>query len=325
MKSLDFFKFKFAAGYDKPAIWLTLHEREVAIYPFALYELFWDCYKRRRISQGVEARFQILKEEVDGYYHDDAYGSYHIEYDRDMFLNSAIQALQDLCNHVIGEGDTLYHSFPKETAQHLLVDLGSMKIPKNYSQVFYDEVSIEEFHFKFLEPYSCDTPYEIKIGDRTYKSYLSDWTTDFDCIRHNIETFIYSSSTQVYLNYEDEPTTLSLQYRTLYHNGEGVKVTVKPDSFTKWPMIFGWCEGRQLLRSLYLGLLNLPIVETDWFDDEYSGDWTEFRLKTYNQLQSNIIEDYIKGVKDERASSRNRLICTVEEMFEDFKRLKETL
>ena len=41
----------------------------------------------------------------------------------------------------------------------MLTDLHQIVIPKNYSQIFYDEVSIEDFNFRFLEPYSCDTPY----------------------------------------------------------------------------------------------------------------------------------------------------------------------
>ena len=159
MESKEQFEFKVSGEYEKPAIWLGLHGKEVKIFPLPLFEMLWDCYQRRRVSPGIEAKFQIFPENVFGYYYDDSCGSYSIEYERDVFIQSAINALTALCKHVIDGNDTLYSSFTNETAEQMLTDLHQIVIPKNYSQIFYDEVSIEDFNFRFLEPYSCDTPY----------------------------------------------------------------------------------------------------------------------------------------------------------------------
>ncbi len=329
MKSKEQFAFKVVDEYEKPAIWFNLRDKEVKIYPMPLFESLWECYNKRRISKEIEARFQIFGDKVCGYYYDDSCGSYSTEYERDTYINSAIQALTRLSNYVIEGNDSPYHSFTRETAEYMLADLKCLAIPKNYSQVFCDEVAIEDFSFQFVEPYSCDTAYEIKIGSRTYFSVLSDWSTNFNLIRNEIEAFVYvpwNDDIDIHLYCEDSPTTLRFNMKNLYWDKNALRVIVMPDGFSHRPPIFAWCKPQQLVRSLYLGLLELFATDTDWFDDGMDGDWDNFRLKAYNQLQSNVIEDFIKGVKiEDNVSSRNRVISSVDEMLEDYNVLKCSL
>ena len=100
-----------------------------------------------------------------------------------------------------------------------------------------------------------------------------------------------------------------------------------PDEFHKEPNRYGWCEPCQLITSLYLGLLGLCIKNTDWFDGDYPGNWNNFRLATYNKLQSCVIENYIKGVEEDdfRYHPRQRVIKSVEEMLVDYDNLLKTL
>lgn len=82
------------------------------------------------------------------------------------------------------------------------------------------------------------------------------------------------------------------------------------------------------MHALYLGLLELFIVDTTWFEeDPYAGDWTEFRLKSYNQLQSCVVENFINGIKEDEQTTypRNRIIHTVKEMMDDYQFLKDKL
>lgn len=167
MKSKEQFEFKVAGEYEKPAIWFKLRKKQVLIFPIALYESLWDCYNTRRIGKGIKASFQIFPKEVYGYYYDDSCGTYSIEYDRYDYVNSAIRALIELCKYVIGGNETVYNSFFKKTAEYMLTELQQIVIPKNYSQIFYDEVRVEDFNFRFTEPYSCDT-----IRNKNWKSYI---------------------------------------------------------------------------------------------------------------------------------------------------------
>lgn len=207
IKSNERFEFKVYGEYEKPAIWFRLREKEVIIFPLPLLESLWDCNKRRCLCHGIEARFLIFKNKVFGYYYDETCGSYSIEYERDVYIDSALRALTVLCKHITEGNDTLYASFTNKMAEQMQIDLQQIVIPKNYSQIYYDKILIEDFSFRFIETYSYDTAYEIKIGNRAYITNLSDWTTNFNLIRNEIEMFymIHGQIKQRYIYFMAHP------------------------------------------------------------------------------------------------------------------------
>ena len=329
MKNISKFEFKVANGLDKPAIWFLFKDKEEMVYPLALYDTLWDCYKERYFGRGIHATFQIFKDEVCGYFHDRYCGDYHINYERDVFLSSAQTALKMLCEAVIHGKQTAYMNFQTRTAEQMLIGLQQLNIPRNYSQIFDNEICVERFCFEFVEPYRCDTDYVIKVGNREYLSALSDWTTDFNRIRLAMETYVVSlwSATDIELYFEDSPTTIQLRCGTTSNSSNVARVTIVPNSFTKVPSVYGWCDKRQIGSALYLGLLGICIKKTNYFDDENEGYWNDFRLATYNKLQSCVIENFIKGIEEDEQNyfPRQRIVNSVEEMLADYQNLRNTL
>ena len=188
--------------------------------------------------------------------------------------------------------------------------------------------SIVLFDFKFTEPYSCDTHFVITIGDRTYESDLSDWTNDFNSIRLSIEHKILTPymKQDIELYFEDSPTIIKSYCRNW--ETRGTKVTIIPNEYVQVPNLEGWCDFRQFICSLYLGLLSICMQDTDWFDaGTEGGTWECFRLATYNKLQSCLIEDFVKGisVSDFENRPRQRFITSVKEMIADYEQLKQEL
>lgn len=331
MRSKETFKFKCPNGMEEPAILFRLHEREVIVNPLMLYNIFWDCHKEDYFSREITAHFQLFKDEVCGYFHDSLFGDYSINFERNSFIESALQILDELCYTIIQGNQSFYKDFDKNTAIKMKAGLKNLIIPKNYSQIIENEVRVERFTFNFVEPYNCDTHFILSIGERTYESDLSDWTTDFNRIRLAIEKFIYCANADINLFFEDSPTTIRLKEQNFYSSDFRVsnkkdvtKVTIVPNEFVKGPNLYGWCNPRQLIGSLYLGLLRICIVETDEFENEHSGNWNEFRLATYNKLQSCVIENYIKGIHEGDYTSfpRQRIIENVDSMIEDFRNLE---
>ena len=103
---------------------------------------------------------------------------------------------------------------------------------------------------------------------------------------------------EINLHYEDSPTIIRLNTSSLDRYRKISRITIIPNEFVNVPNVYGRCDTRQLFRSLYLGLLSLCIRETDWFDNDYV-DWSDFRLATYNKLQSCAIENFIIGIKED--------------------------
>lgn len=316
------FQFKVANSIDKPAIWFELHDREVMISPFELYNILFDCFRERWICAGVKAQFQIFSKEVCGFFFDASYGSYQETYQRGVFIESAIQSLKDLCNAVIRGDETAYQNIKHHAAEQMLAGLKDIIVPQSYAQIREDEVKIEPFEFEFVEPYSCDTNYVISIGDREYKSALSDWSTDFNLIRMSIEKYLlsYDNESEIELFFEDSPTIIRLKNISLIHSDKkATRVAVIPNSFVHEPVLYGWCDQKQLIKALYVGLLHICIRESNWFKEDWKA-WENFRVTTYNKLESLIIERFLTGlVEDDREPlPRHRFIDSVEEMMRDY-------
>ena len=106
-----------------------------------------------------------------------------------------------------------------------------------------------------------------------------------------------------------------------------MKVTLEPESSED--ILIGWCDGQQVVRSLYLGLLQLCITPSEKYDPNYHDGltWDEFRLATYNQLQSCILEHYIivRAEHTRLSYPRQRGMSSVEEMEKDYAELCEKL
>ena len=326
----DKFEFKTANSKEKPAIWFRLRNRNVIVEPLGLYDVLWDCNRKHYFSYGVYAQFLILDDGIYGSFQDSSYGNYEFEYSKSIFLESAIQSLNALCCYVIEGKATEYGSFTKYAAIKMKEGLEYLNVPAKYYQILEDDVKIEQFSFKFVEPYVCDTPYEIQIGSKTYESNLTDWSTNFNRIRLEMEKslLIFHEDMDINLYYEDSPTIIRLRTHSLNRKKRITWVTVISDEFAKVPNVYGRCETRQLFRSLYLGLLSICIRETDWFEYEYDYvSWSDFRLATYNKLQSCVIENYIMGIEEDDCTymPRQRIINTVEEMMEDYRKLQNKL
>ena len=334
MKDTNIFEYKVANGVDKPAIWFHLNNKEVIVHPYGLYNILSDCYGERDFSHGIKAHFQIFKDEVCGYFHDDSVGYYHIDFQRESFIESIQQSLKALCEAVLSGKEIIYEDVKSVSAKKLLIGLENIVVPQSYYQILRDEIDVEPFSFNFVEPYDIDTGFGIKIGRQEFHAYLSDWSTDFNRLRIYIEEFVLHMSSEIKLYFEDSPTIIRINRRTIYNSNywaikkDIVRVVIIPNDFIKEPNVYGWCEPHQLISSLYLGLLNLCIVESNYFDDDtYGRDWGKFRLATYNKLQSCVIEDYILGIEEDEFAyrPRQRVINTVDEMLNDYRNLQNTL
>ena len=165
-----------------------------------------------------------------------------------------------------------------------------------------DEIKIKEFSLAFGKYNACDIPFTAKIGSQTIKSYLSNWSVNFDLLRHQLEglTF-YPHEGEIDINYEDDPTKFVLN-----HQGLNTKL---PDGsikhsfllhlqivhcFTKRKSIEGYCEPLQIIGALYEAFLQLgrTFATCKKYD---SNEWNfSCGLNIYNTLKSGIVETFLK-------------------------------
>ena len=318
------FEFQKRNNEEAPAIWFQLHGRYIKIDPFVLYDALWCNFERRFFSIEIEEP-EGFKDKYSWFYNDDS--------QRVALTESATHSLTELCNAILACKQTAYHwDFEESTAERMLAGLDALVLHRKS-----DNKKIERFSFDFVDPFSCKTDFVIKIGDRKYEANLYEWFTDFRQIRYDIEGALLWQHNrygigpeEIRLRDEDCHTTIRLEPYHLFGNPELMaKVTIVMEDGL--PQVCGYCNVRQLISALYLGLLKICLAEVD-SDFELNigrdyGGWNNMRLAIYNDLQSCVIEDYIKGVDYELFTirPRQRMVHSIKEMKADYKRLQEEL
>lgn len=154
-----------------------------------------------------------------------------------------------------------------------------------------------------------DVKYQIQVGEHHLESFISEWSTDWDEIRHDLEHLIWHRETEIRLNFEDSPTRIILQKEsalesTVENNGginfnwePLIRIEVIPNEFIKdiEPFI-GYDKQLNVINSIYYGLQSL--VQAYPENNDENAEMTKRNVR--NKLHSPMMEDYIENLlKDE--------------------------
>lgn len=176
--------------------------------------------------------------------------------------------------------------------------------PSHY-QLTTNSVNLESFVFNAIS----NEHYEIGIGNRLYKTWLTHWDNNMECIRHQLENYVYERKAKIELSFDTSDTVLRLSHQSILNRiedcGEGysykykeyVLVEIVPNDFAHMPVIKGFCEEKETIRTIYEGLLLMATMHP--IDgDENPNDDLPSKIVAYNRYKSPIIESFLKG--DER-------------------------
>ena len=168
-----------------------------------------------------------------------------------------------------------------------------------------DNTPIEDFSFVFDGEFSCDLGFTIQLGNQMYRSALSDWSTDLETIRHDLESFVFHKEATLQLFFEDSPTIISL--RTKFAWDHYLSVSIKPDEFAekKYSKISGYCRIKDCIETIYFAFLqcalSMPLITEETVGDGWPG-----KLMFYNKIKSPIIEAFLRDeyTKDDEYALR---------------------
>ena len=176
-------------------------------------------------------------------------------------------------------------------------------LPSNY--VLKNElVKEEKFRFHPVQDEYYED-YTIGIGNREYKTCLSDWDNDLERIRHQLESYVYERGATIKLFFDTSETTVILKKRSVLdhieesHGGcaykykDYVLVEVQPNEFVHKPVLKGYCDEKETIRTLYEGLLRhvmrFPLESEDYHLPD--------KMVAYNMIKSPLIESFLKEEK----------------------------
>lgn len=148
--------------------------------------------------------------------------------------------------------------------------------------------------------------YTIGIGGRTFDTFLTHWDSDMETIRHQLETYVYEHEATIKLPFDLDETIIQLSHRKILDKiekgelGYGFQykdyclVTITPNYFVHMPIIKGYCDEKEVIKTLYEGFMLMAYSHpTDGKESSY--DDTPSRIVAYNRYKSPIIESFIKG------------------------------
>lgn len=186
-------------------------------------------------------------------------------------------------------------------------------MPYNY-EVMTKDVILEKFTFNPASDVSSEK-YIIGIGDRIHESFFTQWDNDLESIRHQFESLAYTSEATIGLSFDSSETILNIKkvkildkinqtgYGRSFKYKDLALVTIIPNEHVRMPIILGYCDLKQTVKTLYEGLLRLSLMYPD--DLDTSSDVPTF-IEAYNMIKSPIIERIVTGEKRNPKSAETR-------------------
>ncbi len=222
------------------------------------------------------------------------------------YIEKIKRTIEELLQAYNSGGLPIAHAEPREEARmHQAIEMCHKQLqidalhPSHY-KLMTDKVCEEEFVFNILNDH--EEHFEIGIGNRSYKTWISRWDFDLETIRHQVESplHIYRHESNIELSFDTSNTTIRVKFVSVLDKikdmGEGVGfeykeyalVKILPNEFVNMPIIAGYCDRKQFVKTLYEGLLSLALQ----YPLESDGD--EARFDAYAKIKSPPIERYIK-------------------------------
>lgn len=220
------------------------------------------------------------------------------------YVTISRQVIMDLLR-VADEGKTLAYEPDVADIDNIRIcanQMGIKAVLPSYYRLRSQDVEVEPFVFEPLENKWCEN-YRIAIGNRGYDTWLSHYDNDMERIRHELESYVFEREAVIKLSNDMSFTIIKLNKATAIEkikkfDGGGIgfdykhfiDVQLEPNEFVNMPIIKGLCDEKEMIRSLYQGLLKLAMLHPETSDDID----LPCRRVMYNKFKSPIIEAFLR-------------------------------
>lgn len=296
----------------KWGIWMELSDKYLLVNPIALVNsLFTDGeqYDFFQSFEGDNANNFSFRTDRSDYYIEATLGYHFIENRgrRKFMIKEYVEKVQSSCITLAEKakgGEPLAYNENKISNEAILTCASQMELGATlptYYVVRTSDVKTEDFVFNPLKDETYEQ-YEIKLGNRGYKTYLSHWDSDMEAIRHELESIVYEGETTIRLPFDTSETLIKIKEKsvservtylgngTAYSYKNYMLVEIHPNEFVHMPIIKGYCDPKGMIQSLYEGLLRMAMEHP-----EVGEKYLPNRMVAYNKYKSPLIESYLKG------------------------------
>ena len=162
-------------------------------------------------------------------------------------------------------------------------------------------IEAEKFVFAPCSNYNKEE-YQIGFGNRTYKTFLTDWDSDYEKIRHQFESLVYNYKTDIELNFDCLDTIIHIEQVSIvdtiepvengyrYNYKKYAKIKIIPCGYLWYPTIVSYCIYEEAIKTLYEGLLKFALNQSLAMKNSNEAS---LRMDMYNSFKSPILEYHI--------------------------------
>jgi len=205
--------------------------------------------------------------------------------------------------------------FDQNTLGIAVEQMNISSVMPNYYRLMTSSVKEEPFVFQ-IEKDEYNEHYTIGIGNREYTTWLTHWDNDYDTIRYQFESYKHNREAEIKLAFDMSDLILKIKHVSVLHNinesgrGVGFKykdyalVEIIPNEFVHGPILKGYCSEKQVVKTLYEGLLSLALEHSPESIDNDDPS----QLEAYNMFKSPLIERYITGEKGSSSKAELRQV-----------------
>ena len=222
----------------------------------------------------------------------------------DEYVSKSQTALENL-KKVIDQGLPLAYHRKYLSSESILTccsQVGVDAVLPSFFTLRVQDIKVESLLFEPQKDEWCEN-FMISLGNRGYRICLTHWDSNMEKIRHELESYVFEKKTTVKLPFDTSETVLRLErinaldsvsnvahYKTFQYK-DFIQVTIEPNEFVNMPVIKGICDEKEVIRTLYEGLLKMARQHPEHSDEEDLPS----RMIIYNQYKSPIIEMFLRG------------------------------
>lgn len=268
-----------------------------------------EYYKKEHEGQKPKGHYYVIVHREDHAYH------WKMAHSELAFSESHSYTFNEYQNKTNNAINALYQAWSKNEPvaydEKSDVTLEALEICKKQveikavlpSKYVLMNASVQEEPFHFQPDDKWNGKYAIGIGNRQYKTILTDWDNDLERIRHQLETYVYERKAELTLSFDMSDTIVIFKKESVLDqinettDGYGYKykdyalVEVHPNEFVNKPVLKGYCNEKEAIRTMYEGLMlhamRLPLEKKQQFDNPPL-------MVAYNKIKSPLIEAFLK-------------------------------
>lgn len=209
--------------------------------------------------------------------------------------------------------ETIYSKFDL-SIEALEVAVAQLRIKSALPSVYQlraCNVVEETFEFTVLDY----DKYRLGVGNRCFTTFMMPYGRELELIRHQLESVFYGEVALIKILFDELETVLEIEQKSIldevicinggyrYTYKEYAKVTIQPNGFTLTPIIVGYCNLKETVRTLYEGLLRMALLHK-----EKGANYSLGLIEAYNMCKSPLIETYLSDDKISRCKSSVRQV-----------------